>query len=41
VTIYAGCANDAVGELTDVVVGEIRLRGKAMPDDELRQPRIT
>jgi predicted Zn-dependent peptidase len=39
-TIYAGCANDAVGELIDVVVGEIRrLKEQPMGDDELRRAK--
>ena len=39
-TIYAGCANEAVGELIDVVVGEIRrLKEEPMSDDELRRAK--
>jgi predicted Zn-dependent peptidase len=39
-TIYAGCANEAVGELIDVVVGEIRrLKDEPMSDDELRRAK--
>jgi predicted Zn-dependent peptidase len=37
-TIYAGCANDAVGELVDVVVDELRtIKRQAVPDAELRR----
>jgi len=39
-TIYAGCANEAVGELIDVVVSEIRrLKDEAMSGDELRRAK--
>jgi predicted Zn-dependent peptidase len=39
-TIYAGCANEAVGELIDVVVGEIRLmKDAALSDAELRRAK--
>ena len=39
-TIYAGCANEAVGELIDVVVGEIRrLKEEPMSDVELRRAK--
>jgi predicted Zn-dependent peptidase len=39
-TIYAGCANEAVGELIDVVVAEIRrLKETPMSDDELRRAK--
>ena len=39
-TIYAGCANDAVGELVDVVIGELRrLRDEELPDSELRRAK--
>jgi predicted Zn-dependent peptidase len=35
-TIYAGCANDAVGELIDVVVAELRrIKAEALTDAEL------
>jgi predicted Zn-dependent peptidase len=35
-TIYAGCANDAVGELVDVVVGELRrMKGEGLSEAEL------
>lgn len=37
-SIYAGCANEAVRELIDVVVGEVRrLRDEPLGDDELRR----
>jgi predicted Zn-dependent peptidase len=40
VTIYAGCANEAVGELIDVVVAEIRrLKDDPMSDAELRRAK--
>jgi predicted Zn-dependent peptidase len=39
-TIYAGCANDAVGELIDVVVAELRrLKEEALPEPELRRAK--
>jgi predicted Zn-dependent peptidase len=39
-TIYAGCANTAVGELIDVVIGEIRrLKDDPMPESELRRAK--
>jgi predicted Zn-dependent peptidase len=39
-TIYAGCANEAVGELIDVVVGEIRrMKDDPMSDVELRRAK--
>jgi predicted Zn-dependent peptidase len=39
-TIYAGCANDAVSELIDVVIGEIRrLKDELMPESELRRAK--
>jgi len=39
-TIYAGCANDAVSELIDVVVAELRrLKEEPMPDTELRRAK--
>ena len=38
VTIYAGCANDAVGELIDVVITELRrLKDERLPESELRR----
>jgi predicted Zn-dependent peptidase len=40
VTIYAGCANDAVSELIDVVIAEIqRLKDEPMADSELRRAK--
>ncbi|MGE3277598.1 MAG: M16 family metallopeptidase [Vicinamibacterales bacterium] len=37
-SVYAGCGNDAVAELIDVVVAEIRrLRDEPLPADELRR----
>jgi predicted Zn-dependent peptidase len=40
VTVYAGCANDAVGELVDVVVAELRrLKEEPPPDSELRRAK--
>ena len=39
-TIYAGCANESVSELIDVVVGEIRrLKSEPIDDDELRRTK--
>jgi predicted Zn-dependent peptidase len=39
-SIYAGCGNDAVSELVDVVVAEIRrLRTEVVPADELRRAK--
>jgi predicted Zn-dependent peptidase len=39
-SIYAGCGNDAVGELIDVVMAEIRrLKQEPMPEDELRRAK--
>ena len=38
-TIYAGCANDAVGEVIDVVVDEVRGMKVALPDAELRRAK--
>jgi predicted Zn-dependent peptidase len=39
-SIYAGCGNDVVGELVDVVIGEIRrLKLEPLPDDELRRAK--
>lgn len=38
-TIYAGCANDAVGELLDVVVEELRGMKQPTPADELRRAK--
>jgi predicted Zn-dependent peptidase len=40
VTIYAGCANHAVGELVDVVIAELRrLKDEALPEAELRRSK--
>jgi predicted Zn-dependent peptidase len=40
VTIYAGCANDAVGELVDVVIAELRrLKEESLPETELRRAK--
>ena len=40
VTIYAGCANNAVGELVDVVVGELRrIKDEPFPEAELRRAK--
>ena len=39
-TIYAGCANDAVGEVVDLVVEELRtIRRDPVPDAELRRAK--
>jgi predicted Zn-dependent peptidase len=39
-TIYAGCANDAVGELIDVVIGEVRrMKDEPLLDAELRRAK--
>ena len=39
-TIYAGCANDAVGELIDVVIAELRrMKDEPLPDAELRRAK--
>jgi predicted Zn-dependent peptidase len=38
-TIYAGCANDAVGEVIDVVVDEVRGMKVTLPDAELRRAK--
>jgi predicted Zn-dependent peptidase len=39
VTVYAGCANDAVPELVDVVVEEIRGMKREIPEPELRRAK--
>jgi predicted Zn-dependent peptidase len=40
VTVYAGCANEAVGELIDVVIVELRrLKDEALPEAELRRAK--
>jgi predicted Zn-dependent peptidase len=39
-TIYAGCANDAVGELIDVVIIELRrMKDELLPDAELQRAK--
>jgi len=39
-TIYAGCANEAVGEVIDLVVEELRgIKHLAVPDPELRRAK--
>jgi predicted Zn-dependent peptidase len=39
-TIYAGCANDAVSELIDVVISELRrMKDESMPESELRRAK--
>jgi len=39
-TIYAGCANDAVGELIDVVIAELRrMKEEPLPESELRRAK--
>jgi predicted Zn-dependent peptidase len=39
-TIYAGCANDAIGELIDVVIAELRrLKDEPLADSELRRAK--
>jgi predicted Zn-dependent peptidase len=39
-SIYAGCGNESVGELVDIVVAEIRrLTHEALPADELRRAK--
>jgi predicted Zn-dependent peptidase len=39
-TIYAGCANDAVGELIDVVIAELRrIKDEPMPASELQRAK--
>ena len=39
-TIYAGCANSAIGELIDVVVVELkRIKGEMLPEAELRRAK--
>jgi predicted Zn-dependent peptidase len=40
ITVYAGCANDAVDELIDVVIGELRrIKDEPLPDSELRRAK--
>jgi predicted Zn-dependent peptidase len=39
-TVYAGCGNEAVGEVTDLVVEELRgLKRTPVPDSELRRSK--
>ena len=39
-TIYAGCANHAVGELIDVVIAELRrMKDEPLPESELRRAK--
>ena len=39
-SIYAGCGNDAVSELVDVVVAELRrIKQEPMSDEELRRAK--
>ena len=39
-TIYAGCANDAVGELIDVVIAELRrIKDEPLPASELQRAK--
>jgi predicted Zn-dependent peptidase len=39
-TIYAGCANDAVDELIDVVIAELRrIKDEPLPESELRRAK--
>jgi len=38
-TIYAGCANEAVGEVIDVVVDEVRGMKVTLPEAELRRAK--
>jgi predicted Zn-dependent peptidase len=39
-TIYAGCANDAVGDVIDLIVGELRtIKQSDVPDTELRRAK--
>jgi len=40
-TVYAGCANSAIGELIDVVVVELkRMKDELLPEAELRRARV-
>jgi predicted Zn-dependent peptidase len=40
VTIYAGCANEAIGEVVDLCVGELKgLKRNLVPDSELRRAK--
>jgi len=39
-TVYAGCANEAVGEVIDLIVEEIRgVKSSAVPDAELQRSK--
>ena len=38
-TVYAGCANEAVGEVIDLVVDELRGMKQPLPDAELRRAK--
>jgi predicted Zn-dependent peptidase len=39
-TVYAGCANEAVGEVLDLIVEELRgVKGTAVPDAELQRSK--
>jgi predicted Zn-dependent peptidase len=39
-TVYAGCANDAVGELIDVVIAELRrMKDEPLPHSELQRAK--
>ena len=40
ITIYAGCANSAVGELIDLVISELRgMKDHLLPEEELRRAK--
>ena len=40
ITVYAGCANDAVSELIDVVIAELRrMKDEPLPDSELQRAK--
>ena len=40
ITVYAGCANDAVGELIDVVIAELRrMKDEPFPESELQRAK--
>ena len=40
ITIYAGCANGAVGELIDVVIGELRrMKDEPLAESELQRAK--
>ena len=38
-TVYAGCANGAVGEVIDLVVEEMKMMKEPVPDSELRRAK--